>query len=83
MGENEASRMRRFTSSMPLFDAASCSTTSGELPASILKQLAHVLHGSNELPFPANTLSKQLTDFATMRAVDVFPIPLEPMKSSA
>ena len=61
-------------SSMPRWLAASISTRSRALPSLIAVQVRHSLHGS-----PSRG-SRQLTAFASMRAVLVLPVPLGPQK---
>ena len=62
------------TLSTPLLEAASISTTSSTLPASIPRQLAHSPHGS------PSTGRSQLTAFARIFAQVVLPVPREPQK---
>ena len=66
-------------SSMPLFEAASISTTSSARPSSISVQGLHLLQGS---PFFAKVASfarvSQFASFATILAALVLPVPLGP-----
>src|SRR5215831_15497366 len=63
--------------STPVFDAASISNTSMDLPAAISWQDGHVLSGVMVGPF------SQLRPFARIRAVVVFPTPRGPEKRYA
>ncbi len=63
-------------SSTLLFEAASISTTSSARPSRISTQGSQVSSGS------PSTGERQLTAFATMRAVEVLPVPRGPTKSS-
>ena len=60
--------------STPLLEAASISSTSVAVPASIDRQASHRLHG---LPFTGDS---QLTALARILAQVVFPVPREPQK---
>ena len=60
-------------SSTLLFDAASNSWRSNELPASIAKQESQTQHGS------PSSGSSQLSTFAKIRAAVVLPVPLGPL----
>src|SRR4051794_19133794 len=62
-------------SSTRLLLAASSSTTSSARPSRIATQLTHVSSGSPSTAF------RQLTAFATMRAVLVLPVPRGPTNS--
>ena len=59
-------------SSIPRWDAASISTTSSDVPAAIVRQELHSPHGDVVGPLT------QLSAFATIRAMDVFPVPRGP-----
>ena len=59
--------------STPLFDAASSSNTSNEVPCSIARQTSHTPHGSPSVTFG------QFSAFARMRAVEVLPVPRGPL----
>lgn len=76
-GRSEDSLISSFTSLIPLFEAASISTTSGKDELSILLHELQLLHGSIVFLF------LQFTDFAKMRAVDVLPVPFCPIKRNA
>ena len=65
------------TSFTPVWEAASISITSRDLPSDISVQNEQVEHGSAVGPFI------QLTAFATIRAVEVFPTPLGPDNMNA
>ena len=67
----------RRTSSTPLFDAPSISSTSVSRPAVISTQIAHVPHGSGVGP------DSQLSALASRRAVVVLPTPRTPVKRKA
>ena len=71
-GENTASSRNARTSSTPLLEAASNSTTSISVPASILLQALQVQHG---LPLIG---CSQLTAFASILAHVVLPVPRVP-----
>ncbi len=62
---------------MPRCDAASISTTSSDEPAAIAMQTLHALSGVVVGP------CAQLSAFARMRAIDVFPVPRGPAKRYA
>ena len=83
IGRKDDSFMRFFNSLMPRFDAASISTTSGKDDLSMLRQFTQLLQGSMEVPTLLNTLERQLTDFANIRAVDVLPVPFCPPNKKA
>ena len=68
----EAWLTRSRIASTPLFDAASTSVTSRDVPRVISVQLVHVPHGS-----PPSGRS-QFRAFARMRADEVFPQPRGP-----
>src|SRR5579872_5748844 len=68
---------------MPRLEAASISTTSGDEELSMLLQFAHALQGSIDVPFPAKAFSRQFNAFATMRAVEVLPVPFWPVNKNA
>ena len=59
--------------STPLFDAASSSWTSSDVPRAISTQDEQTPHGSPSWG------SAQLSARARMRAVDVFPVPRGPL----
>jgi hypothetical protein len=61
---------------MPRCEAASISTTSSELPFAIATQTEQVLSGDGEGP----GVPVQLSAFARIRAIDVFPVPRGPAK---
>ena len=61
-------------SSTELFDAASISITSREVPAAIDVHASHVPQGSSVGPFT------QLSERARILAIDVLPVPREPTK---
>ena len=62
-------------SSMPRCEAASISMTSSEVPFAIATQAWQVLSGVGVGPCAA-----QLSAFARIRAIDVFPVPRGPAK---
>ena len=64
-------------SSTPLFDAASSSVTSSDVPLVIATQLAQTLHASPSRGF------SQLSALARIRAVVVLPVPRGPEKRYA
>jgi hypothetical protein len=64
---------RSRTLSTPLFDAASSSARSKNAPAAIATQFSHLPQGSE-----SGCRSRQLSAFASRRAVDVFPVPRGP-----
>ena len=61
-------------SSIPRCEAASISITSSEVPFVIETQAWQVLSGCAVGP------AAQFTDFARMRAIEVFPVPRGPAK---
>ena len=65
--------MRSRISSTRLFDAASTSITSSDVPSATATQLSHTPHGS-----PSAPRFVQFIAFARMRAVVVFPVPRGP-----
>src|SRR5579872_5706531 len=67
---------------MPRLDAASISRISTLVPFVIETHWSHVLQGSNPSSLFLAEVS-QLTTFATILAVDVFPNPLGPVKRNA
>ncbi len=67
-------RMSRM-SSTELWEAASSSRTSSELPSVMAAQLAHVLSGE-----PSGLRCSQLSALARIRAVVVLPVPRGPAK---
>ena len=74
------SAARSFSSRMlstPLFDAASSSNTSNDVPRSIARHTSHTPQGSPSLTFG------QFRAFARMRAVDVLPVPRGPLNRYA
>ena len=73
-GLNSTDSMMGFTSSTLLWEAASSSVTSSDLPAAISRQFTHSPHGST--PFGL----WQLSAFANMRESVVLPMPRGPMK---
>ncbi len=60
--------------STPLLDAASSSLTSSEVPASTARHDGQAQHGS------PSTGAWQFRALARMRAVEVLPVPLGPLK---
>ncbi len=62
---------------MPRFEAPSISRTSMDSPSVISLQLEHTLQGVSVGPV------SQFRAFAKIRATDVFPIPLGPLKTKA
>ena len=70
--------MRSRISSTPLFDAASTSMTSSDVPSAIATQLSHSPHGS-----PSAPRLVQFSALARMRAVVVLPVPRGPEKRYA
>ena len=61
-----------------VFEAASISMTSTEFPAAISRQLEHSLQLRNH--WPSHFAFGQRIAFAKMRAIEVFPIPREPVR---
>src|SRR5512145_2990831 len=62
-------------SSIPRCEAASISTTSSEVPFAIATQAWHVLSGVAVGPL------SQLRALARMRAIEVLPVPLGPVRA--
>ena len=63
-------------SSIPRCEAASISTTSREVPFAIAAQTWQVLSGLGVGPI----VPAQLSAFARIRAIEVFPVPRGPAK---
>src|SRR3989338_989649 len=83
IGVNASFEISSRISSILLFDAASISTTSTDVPLVIAEQFWHSLHGSTDF-FPlAKRFFSQFMAFATIRAVEVFPVPFGPVKRNA
>jgi hypothetical protein len=70
------------TSSTPVLDAASISTTSIWRPAAMATQGSHTPHGLIVGP-PLPSGPMQFSAFAMMRAVEVLPTPRTPVSSQA
>jgi len=65
--------------STPVLLAASISITSNAEPFAIPRHTSHTPQGSAV----GTLLAKQLSDFAKMRALDVFPVPRGPVNKYA
>ena len=82
IGRNRVASMISRTSSMPVRDAASISSTSGWRSARIAVQFGHTPHGSGVGP-PAPSGPMQFSARAMMRAVVVLPTPRTPVSMKA
>src|SRR3990167_9404672 len=80
-GANLSLSISSRTSSIFLLDAPSISITSMALPLVMSLQLSHLLHGSSLFPLSAKILSRQFMALARIRADEVLPVPLGPVKS--